>query len=36
MGGRQVIVKLLEVALVIAEGVFAKVAFVAQVLEKLG
>jgi hypothetical protein len=35
VGGRQVIVKLLEVALVIAEGVFAEVALVTQVLEKL-
>ncbi len=36
MGGREVIVKLLEVALVIAQGVLAQVALVAQMLEKLG
>jgi len=36
MGRSQVIVKLVEVALVIAQGVLAEVTFVAQVLEKLG
>ena len=36
IGRRQVIVKLFEVALVVAKGMLAEVAFVAQVLEKLG
>ena len=35
VGGGQVIVKLFEVALVIPQGVFAEVALVTQVLEKL-
>src|SRR6266851_3114120 len=36
MGGREVVEKLLDVAPVVAQGVFANVAFVTEVFEKLG